>query len=109
MNKLMEINILGHPYKMQEIASGGKEESRIKADEMGKANLLEGTIFIDKDLASDAKGETLQHEVIECINFWGNLDLNHHQITLLSVLLYDAWSKNPHLVKYILGSLKRNK
>jgi hypothetical protein len=107
--KSFVIDILGHPYKMSEAEANGKTDDEIKPDEMGKANLLGGQILVDQGLTKDAKAETLQHEVIECINFWGNIELTHHQITLLSVLLYDVWAKNPEVVRYILSSLKRGK
>ncbi len=46
------------------------------------------------DTTEDAQAETLLHEIIEAINDFGQLDLRHPQIKVLSTLLFATICQN---------------
>jgi hypothetical protein len=98
----MEIDVLGHVYLVE-------EKELDQKDDMGCAKLLDGRILIDQEMSPDLKGETLQHEVFECLNWWGDLQLAHHQIFLLSTLYYNILSGNPDYVRYLIDSFVNKK
>jgi hypothetical protein len=96
----MIIDILGHNYEVKERDDLG--------DQMGRCNLVKGIIDIDKELSPDVKAETLNLEVMEGINFWGDLHLEHHQISLISAFQFGTLAQNKEFRDYLWRILRKH-
>ena len=55
---------------------------------------MEQKIIIDSSLPEDKKQETLLHEIIEALNGYFSLDLDHEVITTLGFGLYQVLKDN---------------
>ena len=81
-----KITIGGVTYSIEQ-KSGLKVEGD---DSMGCVLVHTHTIRLNKELNQDMKVKTLIHEILECIKFEHNLDLDHSLIESLEVGLFEA-------------------
>jgi hypothetical protein len=91
----MKINILGHSYEIIFV------EDKDLPDDSGRINFLTGELWLKKSNPLDVSRETLSHEIIEAINWWGDLQLNHHQICILGTFLWGIIQENPEIKEYL--------
>lgn len=86
------MKIQGHEYKVTVVTDLVKYRDR-----MGEscAGLL--TIDIDAELPESHKEETLIHEIIEQLNFFFELELDHNVIKCLSTGWYQVIKDNPEI------------
>ena len=69
----------------------------------GECNVQKQTITLDKGNRTDKQKETLLHEMLEAMNTHYNIDLSHHQLSLVSVAMTAALLDNENLRKYLLS------
>ena len=63
-------------------------------DKFGEFSFMEQKITIDESLPQDKKEETLLHEIVEAINGYYSLNLDHEVITTLGFGLYQVLKDN---------------
>jgi hypothetical protein len=90
----MKANILGHEYEVAE-----EEGMFFNTGNYGKHNYMKLLISYDPDISKSVKDECILHELIEAINYWVNVKLEHHQIAILSAALFSVLRNNPELTE----------
>jgi hypothetical protein len=90
----MKVEMLGHTYEVKEVDGRGE-------DWWGRINNSAKVIELDKDLSDSCKHETLFHEIIEGVNWWGDLNMEHHKLSLMSTLLFSVMKGNPKVRKIL--------
>ena len=50
-------------------------------------------------------GEGIFHELMEATNYWCNTNLDHKDLTLISMFLYGILKENPNLRKLLFEEL----
>lgn len=63
-------------------------------DRFGEFSFIEQKITIDESLPQDKKEETLLHEIIEALNGYYSLNLEHRTISVLGFGLYQVLKEN---------------
>ena len=63
-------------------------------DKFGEFSFMEQKIIIDESLPQDKKEETLLHEIIEALNGYYSLNLEHDVITTLGFGLHQVLKDN---------------
>ena len=76
------------------IKVGEKNNLSSNRDRFGEISFMEQKIIIDSSLPEDKKQETLLHEIIEALNGYFSLDLDHEVITTLGFGLYQVLKDN---------------
>lgn len=66
----------------------------IDSDDLGACRFRTQQISLSSKMNPEARMETLLHEIIECVNFKGELQLEHNQITALTSMLYAVFVDN---------------
>jgi len=59
-------------------------------------------IKLDNDLKLEVEQKTLLHEIIECINYQFELDLEHNKISTIESALFWILRDNKWLLEYLL-------
>lgn len=88
----MTINILGHDYKLLE-----EEGMFFNTGNYGLHSYPKLEIRYDPDMKVSVYKEAILHEIIEALDYWLNLKLDHHQLTVLSASLYGVINSNKEL------------
>lgn len=86
-----KIKIGGHNIEIIFTKDGTKDRG---SDSMGTSVLTQNRIFIDQRNCQQQQEATFIHEIIEVINFQGELDLEHKKITILENSLYQVLVDN---------------
>jgi len=63
-------------------------------DKFGEFSFMEQKITIDESLPQDKKEETLIHEILEALNGYYALNLEHDKISVLGFGLYQVLKEN---------------
>lgn len=63
-------------------------------DKFGEFSFIEQKITIDGSLPEDKKEETLLHEIIEALNGYYSLNLEHDKISVLGFALHQVLKEN---------------
>jgi hypothetical protein len=63
-------------------------------DRFGEFSAMEQRVSIDISLPQGKKEETLMHEIIEALNSYYELELEHDKITTLGFALYQVLKDN---------------
>ena len=90
----MTINILGHEYQLVP-----DEGMYFNTGNYGLHSYSKLKIEYDPDMKPSVWKEAILHELIEAVNYWSDLKLEHHQITVLSAVLYGIIMNNPELTE----------
>jgi hypothetical protein len=64
------------------------------SNDMGTCAFRNQTIKLQSGMTAEATMETLLHEMIECANVKGELDLEHYKITSLTTMIYSMFVDN---------------
>lgn len=88
----MKINILGHEYQLVP-----DEGMYFNTGNYGLHSYSKLKIEYDPDMKPSVWKEAILHELVEAINYWSDIKLDHHQITVLSALLFSILRDNPEL------------
>ena len=89
--------INGHEYKV--IRDKGLENNH---GVLGSCSLRTDKIFLDGDMSISHQEDVLFHEILEAINHFNELKLNHEYITCIAQNFYSILKTNKLIVKDIL-------
>lgn len=93
----MDINILGHKYNLVE-----DEGMFFNTGNYGKHSYTKLEISYDPDMKPSVWKEAVLHELTEAINYWADLKLDHHQITVLSAAMFSVLRNNKELSEILI-------
>lgn len=89
-----KIKIGGFIINVEEI-----ENLIVKRNNLGEYSPTTNKISIDKSVTEQQKEETLLHEIMEAINCIYDIDLNHHQISIIATVLHQVLKDNELVIK----------
>lgn len=92
----MKANIFGHEYDVV-----AEEGMHFNTGNWGSHSYAKLEIAYDPDMKSSVAGEAIHHELVEAVNFWNNLQMEHHTIWLISGGMFNILKNNPELRKLI--------
>ncbi len=85
MNLPARVPIFGHWFDVV------VEEDPLTESSDGYCDYQTHSIHISPRLCEEAALETLEHEMLEAANTIANLELEHHQITIVGMLLFQSF------------------
>lgn len=82
-----KIRIGGHVITIEEQKNFARDHNNF-----GEWQPIPLKIIIDADLPESLKNETIMHEILEAVTQLYDIDIKHHKLEVLAVVLYQIFS-----------------
>ena len=103
MSKMTKIRIMGHDVAVRDDANFARDH-----EGLGGFSIDNLWIALDTSYPPTQLNETLLHELVEAINYFGELKLQHPIITRLSSGLHQILADNPEIINFLSENWRKH-